>query len=175
MVSGNVQCLASHISNTATITPTAIYFGKTGAGEILLTIPIKTPESAIVITLGIDSSYPNTQDYTLRIGVTDDRNNNNWFTIVDGEQYNKYPPCFPVVDDTDETRISCGTEVPSTFKFTLLPKEKLGYCETAQNGGYISIGKFHHQLDLSRSLELHLIGWNPDEEYSIYYISIQSI
>ena len=171
---GNVECLASYISPGATITELDIHFSTEVSGELLLTVPIEKPKSSIIITLGIDSSYPNTHDATLRIGVTD-FHNSNWFHIVDAAQYVKSPPCFAVVDNTDETLVSEGTKVPSTLQFTIHPMERFGYCETAQEGGYINVGKLNQKLDLAEPLNLQLIGWNADEEYSIHYILIQSI
>ena len=103
--------------------------------------------------------------------------------------YIRIPPCyFYEVESEDDTLVSEETKAPSTFKFTLLPWQRLGYCETAQEGGYVNVGKFRDQLDPSKPLYLELNSQYGVEDYSlskttkfttvefnysIYYISIE--
>ena len=170
MVPGNIESLADFISSQADIYDTVIHF-RPGTFGILLTIPIPRPESAIVITLGINNSYPNTHDIcrapagALQIS----------FYIVDAEKYETSPPCYPDVEERDETRVSSGTKVPSTFKLTIIPEERLGYCETAQDGGYINIGMFSDELNLNSPLVFELVRDNEEDQYFIHYISIHTI
>ena len=174
MTPDNVECLASHISPVSTIKETVIHFGPGIAGESILRVPIETPDSAIVITLGIDNSHYNRHDATLHIGVTD-LSKSLRFGIIDVKQYRVWPPCYPVSAISDGKRVSEGTKVPSTFKFMINLKERFGYCETAQEGGYINGGKFYNELDLSRPLYLELLNWIEWREHFIHYISIESI
>ena len=98
------------------------------------------------------------------------------FEILPQFSYNWLPPCyFYEVESEHDTLVSEGTKVPSTFKFTLLPWQRLGYCETAQEGGYVNVGKFRDQLDPLKPLYLELNSQREVEKYSIYYISIESI
>ena len=121
--------------------------------ELLLLVPFETPESAIVITLGMNSTYPNKHSNNPLFLVSDGYNSN-LFYIVDVHQYDTTPPCYPLGYKRDETRVSVGTKVPPIFKFTIIPLEHFGYCETAQNGGYINVGTFFQQLDLTKKLLL---------------------
>ena len=136
-------------------------------------MPIETPDSAIVITLGMDSSHYNRYDATLHIGVTD-LSKSLRFGIIDVQQYRFFPPCYPITAISSGNRVSEGTKVPSTFKLTLLLKDSFGYCETAQEGGYINVEKFYNVLDLSRPLYLQLVNWIEWKEHFIHYISIES-
>ena len=146
MVPGNVDSLANYIdlSPTATIDDTTIHFGPGRYEELLLSVPFETPESAIVITLGINSSYPNKHSANPILSVSDGYSSNS-FRIVDVNKYDTTPPCYPLGYKRDETLVSAGTRVPPIFKFTIIPSEQFGpfgYCETAQDGGYINVGKY---------------------------------
>ena len=68
-----------------------------------------------------------------------------------------------------------GTDVPATFKFTVLPWQRLGYCETEQLGGYINMGQFRYQLESGKPMYLEITTVYAHEEHAIYYISIDSI
>ena len=175
MVPGNVDSLATYISPTATIDDTTIHFRPGRDNEQLLSIPFETPESAIVITLGINSTFPNKHSSNPLIVVSDGYNSNSFY-IVDVHHYDTTPPCYPLGYKMDETRVSAGTKVPPIFKFTMIPSEHFGYCETAQDGGYINVGEFFQQLDLTKKkyyFEIHRSGWG--EQYFIHYISIETI
>ena len=79
VIPGNVKCLASHKSSYAIIKD-VIFFSILISGDVLLEVPIETPDTAI-ITLGINSSYPNTHHSKVLLGVTDQMYGN-WFQIV---------------------------------------------------------------------------------------------
>lgn len=170
----NVECLASLISPGATIKETVIHFGPGIPGEIILRVPIATPDSGLVITMGIDSSHYNEHDATLHIGVTD-RDKKAYFGIVDAKQYRLFPPCYPISATAIGQLVSAGTQVPSTFKFTINFKERFGYCETGQEGGYINVGKFFNELDFARPLYLQLVNWIGSNQHFVHYIAIESI
>ena len=69
VIPGNVKCLASHVSSYGIIKD-VIFFSNLISGDVLLEVPIETPDTAI-ITLGINSSYPNTHHSKVLLGVTD--------------------------------------------------------------------------------------------------------
>jgi len=174
IVPSNVKCLAEYISPKADIRKLIIHFKATCPSELFLRVPIETPESAIVITLGIDSSYFG-RDYEMKFTLHDS-NSFIHFEITNPFTYQWWPPCyFYEVESEHDTLVSEGTKMADTFKFTLLPWERLGYCETAQEGGYVNVGKFRKQLDPLKPLYLELIGQHGVELNSIYYISIESI
>ena len=127
----------------------------------------------IVITLGIDNEYPNKYDHDLKVELSDGKESY-YFYIVDLKDYPNYPPCYPDVPKRDERRVSCGTEVPTIFKFTVILLDKAGYCETPQEGGYFNVGKFEKYLEHSTLLDLNLYRDDADENYYIRYISIQT-
>ena len=173
VIPGNVKCLASRISSSATIKDNVIIFSNLVSGEVLLEVPIETPDTAIIITLSINSSYPNTHHSKVLLGVTD-QIDGNWFQIVDVAQYDESPPCQPLGRGAGNPLVSEGTKVPPIFKLSVHPKERFGYCQTAQEGGYINSGLFQQQLTLLYPLIFKLTAWET-EEYSIHYIHIQSI
>ena len=171
MLPSNVKYLADYISPNVDIQETVIHF-KPKTGEVLLKVPIETPDQSIVITLSTNSSHLNKYKATLRISVHDSNGMNSHF-IVGAADYDKFPPCdHEGVESADNPLVSEGTEAPSTFKFIFLPWERLGYCETAQEGGYTNVGKFRTLLNRNEPLHLEL---SSSEEGYINYISIKSI
>ena len=174
MLPNNVESLADHISPTADIQSTVIHFKPGSAGELLLSVPMFWGffyDSTIVIKLGIDNEYPNKYDHDLRVGVSDGTTSN-LFYIVDVHNYNSYPPCYPIVPNVGQRRV--GGKVPYTFQMTIIPSERYGYCETAQEGGYSNVGVFADKLDPSQTLYVQLIRHDAEENYYINYISIET-
>ena len=169
----NVKSLAGHISPSADIQETVIHFRPGTSNELLLSIPLlgfSGCDPTIVIELGIDNEYPNKWDHDLRVGVSDGRVSN-LFYIVDKNNYHSSPPCYPIVPNRDDTRVT--GKVPRTFKMTIVLQEQYGNCETAHDGGYSNVGKFENKLDLSRLLYFQLIRHDAAENYYIRYISIE--
>jgi len=182
VVPGNVEQLADYISPNVEILEKTIHFISRKDHEVFLRVPIETPDSAIVISLGVNNHFLNEFGLWLKIGVydesgnVDESDNLNTFFIVDATRYEHLPPCYPYETIAgDHPLVSMGTEVPATFKFTLLPWQRLGYCETVQEGGYVNVGKFHNQLEPLKPLYLELNSQYGVEAYSIYYISIESL
>ena len=182
VVPGNVEQLADYISPDVIILEKSIHFISSKDYEVFLRVPIETPDSAIVISLGVDNHFLNKFGLWLKIGVydesgnIDESDNLNTFFIVDATRYEYLPPCYPYETIAgDHPRVSKGTEVPATFKFTLLPWQRLGFCETAQLGGYINFGKLRYQLNPGKPMYLEISNVYAHEENSIYYISINSI
>ena len=149
-----------------------IIFGKGKSGEKLLEVPLGPiePQSTIVIKLGIDSSYSYRRDVDPVIRISDGTKTNS-FVIVDYGNYRTHAPCYPL-GKHDKKRVRRWTRVPATFKFTLLPEQKYGFCETAQEGGYINTGTFSNLLDLSKPLSLLLTRSHGHEQYHIRYIAV---
>ena len=175
IVPSNVECLADYISPNADIRKTEIHFNSPSP-ELLLRVPIETPksDSAIVITMGFDGYYL-TKHYRMRFTLHDSSSFNR-FELMPEILYTSAAPCyFTGVESEHDTRVSEGTQPPSTFKFTLLPSIRLAHCETAQEGGYVNVAKFRDQLNPSAPWYLEFTTKYRNEVHSIYYISIEFI
>ena len=171
MLPSNVESVAEYISPTADIQEKVIHFGPGDAWEHLLRIPLKgrvCSDSTIVKNVGIENEYPNQHDHNLRVGLADGTYAN-MFYIVDKQNYNGYPPCYPITDHVDSTRVS--GDVPNTFKIVLIPQEKYGYCETAQEGGYLSSGVFDKLVSMGKKTHILVQTHSPHENYYIHYLT----
>lgn len=125
------------------------------------------PNSAIVATIGLDNDYspPN-----VLIG---DYSKSNLFYNVGEEHYNRLPPCrLDDASSTDDRLVSTDSEEPGTYKFTFVPSERIGICETAQDDGYINTGKFRDQLDMSKPIYFMLLSGGTGVRYRVNYISL---
>ena len=112
----NVESVAEYISPTADIREKVIVFGPGHAWEHLLHIPLKgrvCSDSTVVINIGIENEYPNQHNHDLRVGLYDGTRAN-MFYILDKQDYSGYPPCYPITDNVDSTRVSGN--VLNTFK-----------------------------------------------------------
>ena len=169
----NVECLADYISPNVDIKDTVIHFKPKEDLELLLKVPIETPDSTLVVMLGTNSSYLNTHRSTFALSVTDHHHLHTFF-IIDANHYHSEPPCDPFYADTTRRLVPEGTKAPSTFKFTFLPRESFGFCETPQNDGYINVGKYTYSLNLDEPLYLEIKSTVEEQEIYISYLSIQS-
>ena len=151
-----------------------ILFGRGSRGEKLLEIPLgaQCGTNVIVVTLGIDKSYPNSRDSDLNVGISDGKIDYRYQT-VDIHNYNSHSPCYPLDADHDQRRVSRGTKAPSTFKFMFSPHTGYTYCETAQEGGFINSGTFKKKLDVSQPLFLRLYRSGGGESYSVHYMNVE--
>ena len=174
VVPSNVEYLADHISPDTNIHDTVIHFKKGDCPGLLLSVPIQTPDSAIVVTLGTNSSHLNAHGLRVKFGISDSHGDN-VFIIVDQHLYLNRPPCYAYEAATHDPLVDEKTKAPSTFKFTFLPWERLGYCETGQSGGYLSVGKFSHQLNPDMPLYLKLENLCRGDNVYINRISIEYI
>ena len=59
--------------------------------------------------------------------------------------------------------------VPDQWVFLFKPAERFGACSSALHGGYVNVGIFNNQLDLSRGIELQLGQNEVDEDFRYYY------
>ena len=166
---------ALQISPHADIRETVIHFKlDPSESELLLKVPIEAPESAIVITLGTNSTALDKGILRMQLGLFDSDDNRNSFYIVDSSLYLVFPPCDPFeAIPGDNPIVSSGTRATSTFKFTFLPWDRMGYCATAQDEGYLSVGKFDEQLH--GPLYLQIKSQYRGKDFYINHISIKSI
>ena len=176
LVPGNIIDHASQLSPTVSITDKVIHVGSGASWEMLMTVPIGTvdPDSTITVTVGVDRSHFNTAglDADPHFKVTDGTKFNE-FSLVDINNYKHYAPCFPLNGGADNDLVSSGTKVPATFKFTFIPGQAFGYCETAQEGGYINTGKFNSNIDIGKPLSLQIQREHGSEQYYFHYILIE--
>ena len=89
------------------------------------------------------------------------------------ENYRLHSPCQPTNADHDDTRVSPGTQVPSQVQLTFTPFNRFGFCESAQEGGYINTGKFNSQIDITKPLFLTAERDNHNEEIYYHYFKVE--
>ena len=176
MTPQNIGSHATFLDSSIDIQDRVIHFGPGMAKEKLLEVPLGVvdPQVTIVITIGLDKSHPNAAsvDSDPRIGISDGTNDN-VFIIVDVNNYPQFGPCYPTGGNHDATRVSSGTPVSSMFKLTFTPFNKFGFCETAQDGGYINTATFDLQLDITMPLSLTLMRSDLLEEYYFHYLKLE--
>ena len=64
--------------------------------------------------------------------------------------------------------------VPDQFTFLFKPAERFGACSSAQQGGYVNVGLFNNQLDLSKGINLAFYRGNErHEDYYFYYALVE--
>jgi hypothetical protein len=171
----NIRYFASYLHPSADIQDRLTYFGPGVANEMILEVPLGEvePRSTIVISVGLNKSHLNLQDYDIAIGISDGINNN-LHAILDLHNYETYPPCYPRDHASHDNNIlPAGTPVPPTFRLTFIPFYKYGACETAQEGGYINTGTFNAQIDTSKPLFLRAFRNDATEEYYIHYLKVE--
>ena len=177
MTPNNIEFYATFLSPTVDVQERVIHFGPgVDREEMLLQVPIGQidPHATIVITVGLQKSHPNDPSVDSDPGVgisagTDE----NLFLIVDVSNYAKQSPCYPISRIHDNTRVPAGTPVSATYKLTFTPFNKLGICETAQDGGYINTGTFGPQIDITQPLFLTVRRHDAPEEYFFHYFNVE--
>ena len=134
------------------------------------------PHASVIITVGLNTTEPNSRDSDLNVGVSDGTNSNVW-TIIDRNNYPSNPPCAIWFGTGlhDDARVSSTTLTPTTTKLTFTPFYKYGSCETAQEGGYINTARFTTQLDVTKPLFLQVRRNHRGERYSIFYFLVEII
>ena len=172
----NIESYATTLSPAADVRERVIHFGPTGEYlEKLIEVPIGEidPLATIVVTVGLDKSHPNdpSVDSDAIVGISDGTIENPFY-IRDVNDYSTSPPCFPA-GLNDFRRVTPGTQVPATFKLTFFPFYKLGFCETAQEGGYINTGTFRFPLDITKPLFLTVRRHHLPEEYYFHYFKVE--
>ena len=170
----NIAFYATFLHSDVVLQGRVIQFGSGVANEKLIVVPIGEvdPHATIVITVGLDKSYSNTDNSDPLVGISDGTNEN-LFIMADMNNYASYSPCRPYPANHDDTRVSSTTQAPSTLKLTFSPFNKFGFCETAQEGGYINTGTFNSQIDITKPLFLTVKRDHATELYYFHYFKVE--
>ena len=171
---------ATFISTVVRFTDTSIYFGTGGINRTLLEVPLiptgrytRNESIAIQITVSMNGGMLNSgHDRDPIIGVTDG-NTTNLFVILDINNYRTHPPCFPTSASGNVDKFLSSGPVPDQFTFLIKPAERFGACSSAQQGGYVNVGIFNNQLDLSRGIKLQIRQAESHEDYRFYYLLVE--
>ena len=171
---------ATFISTVARFNDTTIYFGRGGSDRKLLEVPLipagtfTINESiTIQITVGMDGGMLNTQrDRDPMVGVTDGSMENT-FWILDINNYPGFTPCVPLNATGALPKAFSTGPVPDQWVFLFKPAERFGACSSALHGGYVNVGIFNNQLDLSRGIKLQLRQHQTHEDYRYYYFLVK--
>ena len=174
----NVEFYATFLRSDVDIQERVIHFGSGVANEKLLEVPIGEVDqhATIEITVGLKKSHLNTASDTDSVVGISDGTNENLFIIVDVNNYHLYghSPCWPFPGTHDNAPINAtGSQVPSTFKLTFTPFSKFGFCETAQEGGYINTATFNSQIDITKPLFLTVKRHGTLEQYYYHYFKVE--
>ena len=170
---------ATFISTIVSFTDTSIYFGPWNTESKLLEVPLisagrfaRNESIAIQITATMNGGMLNSRiDRDPIVGVTDG-NTRNLFVMNDITQY-PTAPCKLASASGTVGKHSSGP-VPDQFTFLFKPAERFGACSTAQQGGYVNVGIFNDQLDLSRGINLVILrGNDPHEDFLFYYFLVE--
>ena len=171
----NIEYYATYLHSSADIQDRVIRFGPgTTAGEKLLEVPIGhiNFHATIVITVGLDKSYVNTNSAAdLRVGLSDGTNDN-IFYIYDYANTLRYSCSLISGSNDNDAKVNAGTQVPSMFKLTLTPFTRFGTCETGQEGGYIVTGRFTAQMQTTKPLFLRVHRDASNEQQYIHYLKV---
>ena len=179
----NIEFHATFLHSDVDIQERVIHFGHGLPGVIvnngkLIEVPLGgiAPHDTIVITLGLDKAYVNNAsvDSDPIVGITDGTHKN-LFAIWDANNYPQASPCHVKyrTGTHDNAKVSSGTQAPSTIKLTFAPFSKFGFCETAQEGGYINTGTFNAQIDITKPLFLTVERSHAYEEYYFHYFKVE--
>ena len=106
------------------------------------------------------------------VGVTDGSMENT-FWIVDINNYPVHAPCFPIGATGALPKTFSTGPVPDQFTFLFKPAERFGACSSAIHGGYVNVGIFNNQLDLSRGINLQIRKPESHEDYLFYYLLVE--
>ena len=173
----NIRYLASNLHPTANIKSRLIHFSPGNENDLLIEIPLGPHDTrtVYVVTVGLEKSHLNTKriDADLGVGISDGTNSNVQL-IVDVNDYDTYPPCYPLNGSSDHLLVSPGTKVPSVFKFIFFPFYKYTACETGQEGGYINTGSFNAQIDVEKPIFLRVFRHNATEQVYIHYLKLET-
>ena len=171
---------ATFISTVASFNDTSIYFGPGSIEAKLLEVPLisagrfaRNESIAIQITATMNGEMLNSGiDRDPIVGVTDG-STTNLFVIPDITHY-PIQPCRLVAATATEGKVLRTGPVPDQFTFFFKPAERFGACSTAQQGGYVNIGTFYNQLDLSSGINLQIYRENEiREDYLFYYFLVE--
>ena len=170
---------ATFISNVTTFNDTGIYFGTGSHRQRVLEVPIisagrftSNESIAIQITAVLNGGLLNQRDRDPHVGVTDG-SMINLFWITDVLNYPVHPPCILINASGTLPKTFTTGPVPDQFTFLLKPAERFGACSSALHGGYVNVGIFNDQLDLSRGINLQIRKDAYYEDYIFYYFLVE--
>ena len=174
------QNQATFISTVTTFNDTGIYFGAGRGHQRLLEVPLipagrltRNESIAIQITAVMNGGMLNVQrDRDPIVGITDG-SSINVFRINDINNYPNSPPCFPASASGKLSKTFNTGPVPDQFTFLLKPAERFGACSSAIHGGYVNVGIFNDQLDLSRGINFQIRKDDSNEDYLFYYFLVE--
>ena len=173
----NIRYLASTLHSTANVQPRVIHFSPGGENDLLIEIPLgpQDPKTVYTITVGLNSSHPNTKevDSDLAVGISDGTNDNVQL-LVDVNNYHNQPPCYPINGSHDNVMVPRNTRVPAIFTLTFVPYRKYAVCETAQVGGYLNTGTFNTKLDPDKDVSLRVFRHDASEQVFIHYLKVET-
>ena len=172
---------ATVIGSYTTFETRSIYIGTGGqAADTRLQVPIvpagrfSTNASITVkITVALDGSMLNQRsvDRDPQISITDGRVMNE-YRIHEINNYPTWSPCAALSASGPQKTLQTGP-VPDQFTFLFKPAERFGACFTAQNGGFVNVGTFNNQLDLSLGVSLRLRMNEANEDIRYYYFLVE--
>ena len=90
------------------------------------------------------------------------------FLTVDTGNLNGLAPCYPASGVHENNRIT-ERNVPGQVTLMFQPFHKYGACYTAQDGGYVNVGRFNEELDTSKGVNLLVKRADAPETYRYYY------
>ena len=124
-------------------------------------------DTIIRVTVGIK---PKNVDSDPKIGITDGHAINE-IAIPDSTHH---IPC--VLAGGSNHALPANIPPPSEVTMNFQPYHRYGSCSTAQNGGYINVGIFPTQLNITKGLSLVARRDNErGEVYDFYYFRVQFI
>ena len=171
LTSENIDYFATYLRSDVELQERVIHFGPGVGDEKLLEVPLGNvePHADIIITVGLRKSHLNTKkvDSDPIVGISDG-NNTNLFIMWDKNNYKTQSPCEPIDGDHDDARVSSNTKVSATFKLTFTPFDQIGFCESAQEGGYINTATFNSEIDVSKPLFLTVVR-DDDAREDLYF------
>ena len=174
------QNQATFISTVVNFSDTSMYFGRGGSNRTLLEVPLIpagrytiNSSISIQITAAIDGAMLNARrDRDPEVGVTDG-SMENLFVIHDVNNYPTYAPCLHRSATRTLTKTFTTGPVPDQWVFLFKPAENFGACSSALHGGYVNVGIFSNQLDLSRGIKLRIKQHGAHEDYRFYYFLVE--
>ena len=181
LISKNIESYATFLSSTFDMRERVIYFGPGDTHDgTLLNVPIGMidPQAAIVVTVGLNKTHLNNPSIDSHVGFgISDGTFENLFYIRDANDYTQFDPiaipCHQNIGTSDLTYVSSSTPVSDTFKLTFIPHNQFGFCETAQEGGYINTATFLPPIDVTKPLFLTARRNLVRSDFYFHYIKVE--
>ena len=149
----------------------------------LLSPNILTSTASVTVkaTVALDDSLART-DHDPILGISDGTSFIG-FIAYDILNYPSYSPCSVYEADIDgkilkNLRDGGGPKFTSAYYSTeriirIRPAERLGFCHTYHNAGYLNTAIYQHLLDPSKGLYFEMYHQNDYERYRIKYIEVE--